>query len=165
MYKKTKSQNCDFFFLSFSFWKKNNFLHFLNISSIPSKNWTYWSKAKFISLYRVDFFTFTPILSYIKWKLWTSIKVSHRLGKHLSICFLILLFFLQLAEFNLKAPMYSKKFHYSQISISHAAPPFRSIYNWDQGNSSCVNIALEKCKISFFFFYYLGHYYQRRNLI
>ena len=39
---------------------------------------------------------------------WTSIKVSHRLGKHLSICFWILLFFLQLAEFNLKVPLYSK---------------------------------------------------------
>ena len=30
--------------------------------------------------------------------------VSHRLGKHLGIGFLILLFFLQFAEFNLKTP-------------------------------------------------------------
>ncbi len=101
----------------------------------------------------MDLFTFTPILRHIEWKLWTSIKVSHRLGKHLSICFLILLFFLQLAEFNLKVPLYSKTLHYSQISISRAPSPFRSIYNQDRGNSSCVNVALEKCKISIFLFF------------
>ena len=98
----------------------------------------------------MELFTFTPILRHIEWKLWTSIKVSHRLGKHLSICFLILLFFLQLAEFNLEAPLYSKTLHYWRISISHAPSPFRSIYNRDRGNSSCVNVALEKCKISLF---------------
>ena len=142
--------------------KKNIFLHFLNLWSIPSKKWTYWSKAKLICLSRVELFTFTPILRHIEWKLWTSIKVSHRLGKHLSICFLILLFFLQLAEFNLKAPLYSKTLHYSRISISRAPSPFRSIYNRDCGNSSCVNVALEKCKILIFlfdFFYYWGCYY------
>ena len=111
--------------------KKRIFLHFLNVWSVPSKKLICWSKAKFISLFRVDLFTFTPILRHIEWKLWTSIKVSHRLGKHLSICFLILLFFLQLAEFNLKAPPYSKTLHYSRISISRAPPPFRSIYNRD----------------------------------
>ena len=57
----------------------------------------------------MDICTFTPILRHIEQKLWTSIKVSHRLGKHLSICFLILLFLLQSAEFNLKAPPYSKR--------------------------------------------------------
>ena len=125
--------------------KKSNFLRFINFWSIPSKKWTYWSKAKLISLYRVDLFTSTPILRHIKWKLWTSIKVSHRLGEHLSICFLILLFFLQLAQINLKAPLYSKTLNHSRISISRAPPPFRSIYNQDRGNSSCVNVALEKC--------------------
>ena len=145
-----------------AFHKKKIVLHFLNFWSIPSKKWIYWSKAKLISRYRVDLFTFTPILRHIEWKLWTSIKVSNRLGKHLSIWFLILLFFLQLAEFNLKAPLYSKTLHYSRISISRAPSPFRSIYNQDRGNSSCVNVALEKCKISIFlfnFFYYWGRYY------
>ena len=118
------------------------FLHFLNFWSIPLKKGTYWSKAKLIYRYRVELFTFTPILRHIEWKIWTSIKVSHRLGKHLSICFLILLFFLQLAEFSLKAPLYSKTLHYSRISISRAPSPFTSIYNRDQGNSSCVNIFL-----------------------
>ena len=75
----------------------------------------------------------------------------HRVGKHFSICFLILLFFLQLAEFNLKAHLYSKTLHYSEISISRAPPPFRSIYNQDGGNSSRVNVALERCKIFIFF--------------
>ena len=129
-----------------------NFYHFINFWSNSSKKWTYWSKAKLISLYRVDLFTSTPILRHIKWKLSTSIKVSHRLGKHLSICFLILLFFLQLAQFNLKAPLYSKTLNHSRISISRAPPPFRSIYNQDRGNSSCVNVALEKFKISIFLF-------------
>ena len=118
------------------------FLHFLNL----------WSKAKLISLYRVDLFTFTPILRNIKWQLWTSIKVSHKWGKHLSICFLISLFFLQFAEFNLKPPPYSKTLQYSRISISHALPPFRSIYNQDCGNSSRGNVAL---KMQNFNFYYL----------
>ena len=52
--------------------------------------------------------------------------VSNILDKHLSICFLILLFVLQFAEFNLKAPLYSK------IPISCAPPPFRSIYNQER---------------------------------
>ena len=125
---------------------------FLNFWSILSKKGTYWSKSKFICLYRVELFNFTPILRRIEWKLWTSIKVSHRLGKHLSICFLILLFFLQLAKFNPKAPLFSKTLHYSRISISRAPSPLRSIYNRDWGNSSCVNVALEKCKISIFLF-------------
>ena len=107
-------------------------------------------KSWIIFLYRVDLFTFTPILRHIKWKLWTSIKVSHRLCKQLSICFLILLFFLQFAEFNIKAPPYSKTLHYSRVSISRAPPPFRSIYNQNRQNSSCENVALEKCKISIF---------------
>ena len=127
--------------------KRFFFLHFLNFWSIPSKKWIYWSKAKLISLYRVDLFTFTPILRHIKWKLWTSIKVSHILGKHLSICVLILLFFLKFAEFNLKAPPYSKTLYYSRFSISRAPPPFRIIYNRDRRNSSRENGALGKCKI------------------
>ena len=100
----------------------------------------------------MDLFNSTPILRHIKWKLWTSIKVSHTLGKHLSICFLILWFFLQLAQCNLKAPLYSKTLHHLQISISLAPPPFRSIYNQDEGNSSRVNVALEKCNICIFFY-------------
>ena len=147
MHKRSKSQNCDFVFYKSCSFLKRNFLHFLNFWSIPSKKGTYWSKAKFIYLFRVELFTVTPILRHIEWKLWTSIMVSHRLGKHLSICLLILLFFLQLAEFNLKAPLYSKTLHYSRISISRAPSSFRSIYNWDRGNSSCVNVALEKYKI------------------
>ena len=74
------------FYKSCSF-NKNIFLHFLNFWSISSKKWIFWSKAKLISLYRVELFTFTPILRHIEWKRWTSIKVSHRLGKHLSISF------------------------------------------------------------------------------
>ena len=70
-----------------------------------------------------------------------SIKVSYRLDKHLSTCFLILLFFLQFAEFKFKAPSYSKTLHYLRISISHTLPQFRCIYNQDRGNSSCVNVA------------------------
>ena len=124
------------------------FFHFLNFWSIQSKKWSSRSKAKFISFYRVDLFTFTPILRHIEWKLWTSIKVSHRLGKHFSFCFLILLFFLQFVEYNLKAPPYSKTLHYSRISVSRPSPQFRIIYNWDCGYSSCGNVALEKCKIS-----------------
>ena len=112
-------------------------------------------KTKLIYLYRVDLFTFTLILRHIYWKLWTSIKVLHRLGKHLSICFLILLFFLQLAEFNLKAPPYLKTLHYLRISISCAPLPFRSIYNQDRGNSSCVNVALAKKSILFIYFFCL----------
>ena len=124
--------------------KRFFFLHFLNFWSIPSKKWIYWSKAKLISLYRVDLFTFTPILRHIKGKLWTSIKVSNRLGKHFSICFFYFyLLFLQFAKFNLKAPPYSKTLHYSRISIYRAPPPLRSIYNGDRGNSSRGNVALE----------------------
>ena len=120
------------------------FLHFLSFWSYSSKNGTYWSKAKLIYLYRVELFTFTPILRHIEWKNWTSIKGSHRLGKHLSIWFLIFLFFLQLAEFNQKAPLYSNTLHYSRISISRTPSPFKSIYNRDRGNSSYVDVALEK---------------------
>ena len=149
-------------FKSCSFFEKQFFYIFLNFGHFHKKKWINCSKAKLISLYRVNLFTFPPILRHIECKLWSSIKVSRRLGKHLSICFLILLFFLQLAEFNLKAPLYSKTLHYSRISISRAPSPFRSIYNQDRGNSSCVNVALEKCKISIFlfnFFYYWGRYY------
>ena len=98
----------------------------------------------------MELFTFTPILRHIEWKFWTLIKVSHRLGKYLNIRFLILLFYLQFAEFNLKAPPYSKTLHYSRISISSAPPPFRSIYNQYRKNTSWGNVALEKCQISFF---------------
>ena len=117
-----------------------------NFWSVPSKKGTYWTKVKLIYLYRVELFTFTLILRHIEWKLWTSIKVSHRLGKHLNICIYILLFFLQLAEFNLKAPLYSKTLHYSIIYISCAPSSFSSTYNQDQGNTCCVNVELEKCK-------------------
>ena len=127
--------------------KKSDFLHFLNFWSIPSKKGTYWSKAKLIYLCRVELFMFTPILRHIEWKLWTSIKVSHRLGKHLSICFFNFAVFL-------KTPLYSKTLHYSRISISRAPSPFRSIYNWDLGNSSCVNVALKKCKILIFLLFF-----------
>ena len=99
MHKRTKSQNFEFCVLKCCrFWKRH-FLHFLNFWSILSKKWTSWSKAKFISIYRVDLFTFTPILRHIEWKLWTSIKVSHRLGKHLSI-FSFFLFFLFFSSYN-----------------------------------------------------------------
>ena len=148
-------KNCSF--------KKKQFFTFYKflVNSIKKVDLLVKSKINF-SL-QGGFFTSTPILRHIKWKLWTSIKVSHRLGKHLSICFLILLFFLQFAQFNLKAPLYSKTLHHTQISISRAPPPFRSIYNQDRGNSSCLNVALEKCKILIFFFfifvYYWGGYY------
>ena len=132
---------------------------FLKVVALK-KNWTFSQlfvnsikKAKLIYLYRVELFTFTSILRHIEWKLWTSIKVSHILGKHLSICFLILLFFLQLAEFNLKAPLYSKTLHYLRIYISCALLPFRRFYNQDREDSSCVNVALKKCKISILFFF------------
>ena len=126
----------------FVFYKSCSF--FLNFWSISSKKWIYCLKAKSISCYRVDLFNFSPILRQIEWKLWTSIKVSRRLGKHLSIYFLFLLFFLQSATFNLKAPPYLKTLHFSRISISCAPPPFRSIYYRDCGNSSRGNIALKK---------------------
>ena len=117
MHKSTNSWNCEFcVFKSCSFWIKLFFSCF-NFWSISPKKWSYCSKAKLISLYRVYLFNFTLILRHIEWKLWTSIKVSCRLGKHLSICFLIVLFFLQFAEFNLKAPPYSKTLHYSRISM------------------------------------------------
>ena len=60
------------------------------------------------------------------------------------------MFSLQLAEFNLKAPPYSKTLHYPRTSISRALPPFRTIYNQDRKNSPCVNEALEKWKIPIF---------------
>ena len=62
---------------------------------------------------------------------------------HLSICFLICLFFLKFAEFNLKAPPFSKTLQYSRISISRAPPPFRSIFNRDCRNSSRGNVDLK----------------------
>ena len=111
-------------------------------------------KSKIICPYRVELFTFTPILRQIEWKHWTSIKISHRLGKHLSICFFNFVVFLQLAEFNLKAPLHWKTLHYLRIFISSAPSPFRSIYNRDRKNSSCVNVALEKCKIYIFFIFF-----------
>ena len=67
------------FYKSCSFKNKRIFF-FLHFWSIPSKKGTYWSKAKLIYLYMVELFTFTPILKHIEWKLWTSIKVSPRLG-------------------------------------------------------------------------------------
>ena len=156
MHKRTKSQNCEFcVFIKIVALKKGNFLHFINFWSIPLKKWTYWSKAKLISLCSVDLFTSTPVLRHTKWKLWTSIKVSHRLGKHLSICFLFLLFFLKFSQFNLKAPLYSKTLHHSRISISRAPPQFRSSYNQDRGNFSRVNVALKKCRIFFLFIFFL----------
>ena len=107
------------------------FLHFLNFCSFPSNKWIY-----------------SPLFE----------LQSHRLGKHLSICFKILLFFLQFAEFKLKAPPYSKTLHYTRISISRALPPFRSIYNVDCGNFSHGKVAIKKCKIPFFysFFFYMA---------
>ena len=67
MHKRTKSQNCVFLcFIKVVAFKKNNFLHFLNFWSISSKKGTYWSKAKLIYLYRVELFTFTPILRHIE---------------------------------------------------------------------------------------------------
>ena len=71
-------------------------------------------------------------------------------------------FFLQFAEFNVKAPPYSKTLQYSKILISRAAPPFRSIFNQNHGNSSRGNEALKKYKFFYFyiiFFYYWGRYY------
>ena len=144
---------------SFKFFSSSNFLNFLLTSS---KKWINWSKAKLISLYRVDLFTSIPILIHIEWNLWISIKVSYRLGKHLSNCFLILLFFLQFAKLNLKAPPYSKTLHYLRISISRALPPCKSISNRDCKNSSRGNVSLIKCKILTFyliFFYKWSRYY------
>ena len=96
----------------------------------------YCSKAKLISLYRVEIFTFTPILRYIEWKLWTSIKVSRRLGQHLRICFLILLFFLQFAGFKLNAPPYSKTLHYLRILFPALRRPlvFQPMHSCAQGS-------------------------------
>ena len=133
------------------FCQKKLFLYFLNFWSIPSKKGNYWSKAN-LSVQGGTFCFHTYFETY-QVKLWTSIKVSHRLDKHFSICFLILLFFLQLAEFNLKASLYLKTLHYARNSISRAPSPFRSIYNRDRGNSPCVNVALKKCKIKIFYFF------------
>ena len=105
--------------------------------------WTYCPKAKLISLYRVHIFNLPLILLYIDWKLWTSIKVSCRLCKPLNIGFLI---FLQFAEFNQKAPPYSKTLITWELPYSRAPTLLRSIYSQDHENSSCVNVALEKWK-------------------
>ena len=90
MHKRTNSQNWAFCVLKkVVALKKKHFLTFPTFWSISPKNWIYGSSAKLISLYRVYLFNFTLILWHIDWKLWTSIKVSCRLGKHLNICFLI----------------------------------------------------------------------------
>ena len=80
--------------------------------------------------------------------------IGQKLNQFLSTgwTFLILLFFLQFAEFNLKAPPYSKTLHYSRISVSRAPLPFRSFYNQDCKKSSCGNVALKNSKVKFFFF-------------
>ena len=62
------------------------------------------------------------------------------------------MFFLQFAEFNLKAPPYSKTLITQELPYSRAPTLFRSIYSQDRKNSSSVNVALEKCKILTFLF-------------
>ena len=127
------------------------------------KKWIYCPKAKLISLYRVYFFTLPLFCDISIGNFDLPIKVSCRLGKHLNIGFLIKLFFFQFAEFNLKAPSYSKTLHYSELPYSRAPTLFRSNWSWDRKNSSCVNVALEECKILTFLFnlifYYWGCYY------
>ena len=61
------------------------------------------------------------------------------------------MFFLQFAEFNLKAPPYSKMLITWEFPYSHVPTLFRSIYSQDWKNSSCVNVALENLKILTFF--------------
>ena len=108
-----------FFLLFFNFIKKVDLLF----------------KVKLFSLYRVDPFTFAPILR-------QGFLYIRPTFKYLLFFF----FFLQFSEFNLKAPPYSKTLHYSRISISRALPPFRSLYNCDHGNSSRGNVPLKKGK-------------------
>ena len=78
--------------------------------------------------------------------------MSGRLGKHLNIGFLILLFFLQFAEYNLKAPPYSKTLITWEWSYSCAPTLYSRIYSQDLKNSSCVNVALENAKFWLFHF-------------
>ena len=52
--------------------------------------------------------------------------------------------------------LYSKRLHYSRISISCAPQPFRSIDNQYCGNSSCGNETLKKCRISIFLFFFFS---------
>ena len=61
--------------------------------------------------------------------------------------FLIKLFFLQFAKFNLKAPPYSKTLITRELPYSRAPTLFRNIYSQDLKYSSRANVALEKCKI------------------
>ena len=79
-----------------------------------------------------------------------------------------MLFFLQFAEFNLKAPPYLKTLHFSRISISRALPPFRTIYNRDRTNFLLLKCSPWKIQnfhfILNFSFYSWGRYYSRRNL-
>ena len=61
------------------------------------------------------------------------------------------MFFLQFGEFNLIAPPYSKTL------ITQELPTlFRSTDSQDHKTSSCVNVALENCKIFTFLFIYLS---------
>ena len=83
----------NFAFIKSCTFKKSIFLQFLNVGQFHQKKWSYWSKAKLISLYMVYLFNFTFILWRIDRTLWTSIKVSCRLDKNLNIFFFIYLFF------------------------------------------------------------------------
>ena len=69
------------------------------------------------------------------------------------------LHFLQFADFNLKEPSHSKTLVTQELPFSRAPMLFRSIYSQDRKNSSRVNVALEKCKISTCSFYNWGRYY------
>ena len=60
------------------------------------------------------------------------------------------MFLLQFAEFNLKAPPYSKTLITWEFPFSSAPTLFRSFYSQDRKNSSHVIVALEKCKILIF---------------
>ena len=54
------------FFSNCSFYQ-NQLISCLNDSTISPKKWSYCSKAKFISLYIVVIFYFTPVLRHMEW--------------------------------------------------------------------------------------------------
>ena len=81
------------------------------------------------------FLNFTLILRHIKWKLWTSIKASFRLGKHLNIYFFFIFFFSYNLISSIKRRLRTRKSCITRDLPSFCAPPlFRSIYSGDRNN-------------------------------
>ena len=141
-----------FFYKSCSF-EKSIFLHFLYSWSISPKKWSYFLKAKLISLYRVYIFNFTLILWHIYWKLWTEFNVSCRLGKHLDIWFLFFIFFYNLP--SLRRLRTQKRCITHKFPYSLAPSLSRSIYSHDRGNSTHENVAPKNAKFPSFYHFFL----------